>query len=130
VLRQLAASFIRFSAVTQGGPLVSRDLRGGLAGQLGYRSAGPLASPSAARELPGSDETILLAPEISRKQIAAIMTPIKQRGSIMATILNAIYRAFLKEFFAENAQDCGRLRGADPSTHRFVLESAFTAHEG
>ena len=88
------------------------------------------ASPSAARELPGSDETILLAPEISRKQIAAMMTPIKQRGSIMGTILNAIYRAFLKEFFAENAQDCGRLRGADPSARRFVLESAFTAHEG
>ena len=85
------------------------------------------ASPSAARELPGSDETILLAPEISRKQIAAT---IKQRGSIMGTILNAIYRAFLKEFFAENAQDCGRLRGADLSARRFVLESAFTAHEG
>ena len=77
----------------------------------------------------GSDETILPGPEISRKQIVVIIIPIKQRGSIMGTILNAIYRAFLKEFFAENAQDCGRLRGADPSTRRFVLESAFTAHE-
>jgi hypothetical protein len=50
-----------------------------------------------------------------------MMTPIKQQGSIMATTLNAIYSAFLKEFFAENAQVCRRLMGAD--------ESAFTAYE-
>jgi hypothetical protein len=90
-------------------------------GNSGYRSAGPRASPSAARELLGSGETILLRPEISRKQIAAMMTAIKQRGSIMATILNAIYRAFLKEFFAGNAQICGRLMGADMSPRPFVL---------
>jgi hypothetical protein len=39
----------------------------------------------------------------------------------MATILNAIYRAFLKEFFAGNAQICGRLMGADMSPRPFVL---------
>jgi hypothetical protein len=39
--------------------------------------------------------------------------PDQTRGSIMATILDAIYRAFLREFFARNAQDRRAADGAD-----------------
>jgi hypothetical protein len=37
----------------------------------------PRATFRRARKLLGSDETVLLGPEISQKQIAAIMAPIK-----------------------------------------------------
>jgi hypothetical protein len=36
----------------------------------------------------------------------------KQRGSVMATILNAIYGAFLRQFFAQDAQVGRQLMGA------------------
>jgi hypothetical protein len=50
----------------------------------------------------GSDETISLGREVGRKRIAAITGPrVKQRGSIMAIILNAIYRQFLRSSLPE-----------------------------
>jgi hypothetical protein len=56
------------------------------------------------------------------------MPPLKQRGSVVATILNAIYGAFLRRFFAGIAQ-VQVAEGADLSPRLACASELTLAHK-